>query len=345
MTRKLKVAAVGTGYFSRFHYDAWSRCPEVELVGVADLNIDAAQKVILESGGRAFADVAEMLDAVKPDLLDIITPPPTHLGMIELAATRGVNAICQKPFCGDYKTAKCAVEVGLKSGIDITVHENFRFQPWYTTIKKELEGGRLGEIYQATFRLRPGDGQGPEAYLDRQPYFQKMERFLIHETGIHFIDVLRFLLGEPKTVWADLVQLNPAIAGEDKCFIVMKFGGNVRGVLDGNRLSDHRAENCRRTMCELMIEGEKGVLSLNGDGEVHFREHSSQDLVSVKFDWNDKGFGGDCVYLFTRHVVDHYFKKGVTLMNSAQEYLTNIEIEEAAYRSSTDGIVQQLQSN
>ena len=344
MTNKLKVAAVGTGYFSQFHYDGWSRCPEVELVGVADLNLDAAQQVVSVSGGKAFADVAKMLDAVKPDLLDIITPPPTHLGMIELAAQRGINTVCQKPFCGDYETAKCATKVGLKAGIDITVHENFRFQPWYMAIRKELESGLLGEIYQATFRLRPGDGQGANAYLDRQPYFQEMERFLIHETGIHFIDVLRYLLGEPNSVWADLVQLNPAIAGEDKCFVVMKFGGNVRGVLDGNRLSDHDAENCRRTMCELMIEGEKGVLSLSGDGEVSFRRHGSQDTTSIKFDWNDTGFGGDCVYLFTRHVVDHYANGVGALMNSAQDYLANLEIEEAAYQSAADGAEKQLTS-
>ena len=34
------------------------------------------------------------------------------------------------------------------------------------------------------------------AYLERQPYFQTMPRFLVHETAIHLVDVFRFLLGE-----------------------------------------------------------------------------------------------------------------------------------------------------
>lgn len=43
--------------------------------------------------------------------------------------------------------------------------------------------------------MRPGDSQREDAYLDREPYSQKMERFLIHETVIHFIDVHGYLFG------------------------------------------------------------------------------------------------------------------------------------------------------
>ncbi|MGI9363561.1 MAG: Gfo/Idh/MocA family protein, partial [Rhizobiaceae bacterium] len=295
MTPKLKVAAVGTGYFSQFHYDAWSRCPEIELVGVADLDLAAAQAVTGKYGGTAYADTVEMLDAHQPDLLDIITPPPTHLGMIKLAAERGLNVICQKPFCGGLRDAGVAVELIEQAGIDVTVHENFRFQPWYHAIRKELDAGRLGQIYRATFRLRPGDGQGADAYLDRQPYFQTMERFLIHETAIHYVDVFRFLFGEVASLWADLDRLNPVIKGEDSCLVIMNFANGASGVLDGNRLSDHMAENRRRTMGEMSVEGEKGVLELTGDGDLTFRQHGSNAQHNVEYDWRDEGFGGDCV--------------------------------------------------
>ena len=111
MSSKLKVAAVGTGYFSQFHYDAWSRCDDVELVGVADLDLGAAQNIADQHGAQAFDDAATMLDKVQPDLLDIITPPPTHLAMIGLAAERDINVICQKPFCGGLEGAREAVQL------------------------------------------------------------------------------------------------------------------------------------------------------------------------------------------------------------------------------------------
>ena len=86
--------------------------------------------------------------------------------------------------------------------------------------------------------MRPGDGQGnPPAYVRRQPYFAAMERFVIHETGIHFVDVFRSLLGEMGSVYAELQRLNPSIAGEDSGTVVFGFSADAQlhAVLDCNR--------------------------------------------------------------------------------------------------------------
>ena len=98
-----------------------------------------------------------------------------------------------------------------------------------------------------------------------------MERFLIHETAIHFIDVFRYYFGEIESVYADLVKLNPNISGEDAGFVFFKFKNGVRGLFDGNRLSDHIAEDRRRTIGDLLIEGSNGSIRLNGDGDIFYR--------------------------------------------------------------------------
>ncbi len=336
MKSRLKVAVAGTGYFSQFHFDAWSRCPEVELAGVCSLDTGAAAEIGAKYDMPVFDDAGQMLGDLKPDLFDIITPPPTHLAMIRTAIESGTDAICQKPFCGTLETAQEAVKLIEEAGISVAVHENFRFQPWYGAIARELEAGRLGRLYQATFRLRPGDGQGPDAYLARQPYFQKMDRFLVHETGVHHIDVFRYLFGEVDSVFADLRRLNPHIAGEDSGMIMLDFGGGFRGFIDANRLSDHNADNRRLTMGEMLLEGEKGVLTLDGNAVIRFRAHGSNREEIIDYEWDDHGFGGDCVYRFTRHVVDH-FCRGAPLQNEAAGYLANLKIEKAAYRSGAEG--------
>ena len=99
--------------------------------------------------------------------------------LIKIAANKNVNIICQKPFTNSYSEAVDAVNISNKNDVLLIIHENFRFQPWYLKIKTILENNSLGELYQVSFRMRPGDGQGKNAYLDRQPYFRKMERFLI----------------------------------------------------------------------------------------------------------------------------------------------------------------------
>jgi predicted dehydrogenase len=95
MSGDLRVALVGAGYFARFHAEAWRRMNGAELVAVCDLDLAAAADAA--AGIEPFTDVAVMLDAMRPDLLDIATPPATHLAIVEAAAARGVPMVCQKP--------------------------------------------------------------------------------------------------------------------------------------------------------------------------------------------------------------------------------------------------------
>jgi predicted dehydrogenase len=190
----IKVACAGAGYFGQFHYDAWRRIDGVQIVAALALTREDAAK----TGHPAFDDLEAMLEQTRPDLLDIVTPPPTHLRFIGTAAAHGVKTIiCQKPFCQSLAEAREAAALCEKAGVTLVVHDNYRFQPWYRTIRKALDEGRIGALHQVTFRLRPGDGQGPRAYLDRQPYFQTMPRFLVHETAVHWIDTFRYLMGTP----------------------------------------------------------------------------------------------------------------------------------------------------
>ncbi|MHA7773806.1 Gfo/Idh/MocA family protein [Roseibium sp. M-1] len=325
----LRVACLGAGYFAQFHYDAWRRIPKVRLVGACDQDREKARA----TGLTAFGELDCMLKMSKPDLLDIITPPPTHFAAIKLAIEKGVKAIiCQKPFCTSLDEAKLATDMADAAGVTIVIHENFRFQPWYRTIRQALDRGLVGDLLQVTFRLRTGDGQGPGAYLDRQPYFQEMPRLLIHETGVHWIDTFRFLIGEPAAVYADLRRLNPVIKGEDAGYFIFDYPEGVRALFDGNRLLDHAAENCRTTLGEALVEGTKGTLTLSGDGSVrlrHFGDRTETVLLAAQA-W--KGFGGDCVKNLISHVVDGLLE-GKTLENEARDYLKVIAIEEALYES------------
>lgn len=328
-TDTLRVACLGAGYFARFHYEAWRKLQRVRLVGACDRDQDKARA----TGLSAFEDLDTMLKMASPDLLDIITPPPTHLPAIRAAIEKGVRAIiCQKPFCTSLSEARAAADLAERAGVVLVVHENFRFQPWYRAIRQALDEDLIGDLLQLTFRLRTGDGQGPEAYLDRQPYFQTMPKLLIHETGVHWVDTFRYLLGEPEAVYADLRKLNPVIAGEDAGYFVFDYANGVRALFDGNRLLDHAAENCRTTLGEALVEGTRGTLTLSGDGSVHLRHFGSREdsVLLPARDW--EGFGGDCVRNLICHVVDGLLD-GKPLENEASDYLKVIAIEQAIYES------------
>jgi predicted dehydrogenase len=328
----LKIACYGAGYFSQFHFDAWRRISEARLVGIANRSID---KILVPNVSK-FSELSQLLIETQPDILDIITPPVTHLDAIKLALQHGVKAIiCQKPFCENKAQAKEAIRCASEVNVPLIVHENFRFQPWYREIKCQIESGAIGDVLQLTFRLRTGDGQGDGAYLDRQPFFREMRQLLVHETGVHWIDTFRFLLGDPTHVFADLRQLNPVLKGEDAGYMLFSYVGGKRALFDGNRLLDHNAKNCRTTLGEALIEGTEGTLELFGDGSVTHRAFGKQhsiDVLQAK-DWG--GFAGDCVFALQKHVVNGLLH-GHRFENEAKDYLRVIEIEEAVYQSAKE---------
>lgn len=328
-----RVGCIGAGYFAAFHYEAWARINGAEPVASVDRDISRAEA----TGLQPFSDATAMLEAQQPDIVDIITPPPTHFETIRLALRHGPCAIiCQKPFCQNLREAREAADLAKAANVPLVVHENFRFQPWYRQIRTLIEAGDIGEPLQMTFRLRPGDGQGADAYLDRQPYFQTMPRFLVHETAVHWIDTFRYLFGRPQRVFADLRKMNPVIAGEDAGMILFDQGDGRRAVFDGNRLLDHAAENTRCTMGEALVEGTEGTLTLLGDGSVHLRRFGSLESEEKLPASTARSFGGDCVYHLQNHVVEA-LRSGSPLENTAHDYLSVISIEEAVYRSAETG--------
>ncbi len=328
----LTVAIAGCGYFSRFHQDAWSRIDRARVVAIADADRAKAEAAAAPfPQAQIFTDAAEMIASVRPGVIDIVTPPATHLPLVAAAADAGVPVICQKPLAPTYAEAIALVETTERSGTPLIVHENFRFMPWFREARRLLDAGALGTPLNITFRLRPGDGQGPDAYLARQPYFQSMPRFLIHETGIHLVDVFRFLLGEITGLFARLKRFNPVIAGEDAGIVVFEFASGALGTFDGNRHVDHPAEDTRMTNGVMFLDGTGGTLRLDGYGRLFLKPHGSDEREHT-YTWENRGYGGDCVYHQMLHAVAH-LADGMPLMNGGRAYLRNFEIEEAIYRS------------
>ena len=133
-----------------------------------------------------------------------------------------------------------------------------------------------------------------------------------------------------------LTRLNPHIDGEDAGIVLFEFASGARGVFDGNRLVDHVAQNRRRTMGDMLVEGERGVIRLDGDGRVWLRNHASNDEQIIDVDWQDRGFAGDSVHRYQAHVLAHLYK-GEALANAAGDYLRNMQLVEAVYRSNDLG--------
>ena len=329
-----KIGVLGAGYFAQLHHHAWMKAQGAVLAALADSNKQAISPAKI----NRYQSLSDMLASEEIDILDIVTPPATHKQMIIEAIHAGLKKIiCQKPFCLSYDEAQEIAAFAKAHHVELIIHENFRFQPWYRYLKSEIDKGALGQLYQFRFDLRPGDGRGDNAYLSRQPYFQKMKRFLVHETAVHFLDLFTFLFGKPHSVYADLRKLNPVIAGEDAGLIICDYENGFRAIFDGNRHACHHADNHRLTMGEALFETQTASFSLDGFGTVRKRGHLAQDYQVVLAPFEGDAFGGDCVSRLIQHALDAWHKGGVP-ENTAQDYLSILALEEAVYESAAKGV-------
>ncbi len=333
---QLRGVGIGAGYFSQYHYEAWRRIPEAQIVALHDRDQAKAAAAAHQYGiPRTYASVAEMLDQEQPDFVDIITPPPTHLDFVRAAASRGIHIICQKPLAPTY--AECAelVETARTARVRLLIHENFRWQPWYRELKRLLDAGVLGEPFSLYFRARPGDGWREDAYLARQPFFRDYPRLLVYETGIHFIDTFRYLLGEIETVYARLRRLNPLIRGEDSGQIVLGFASGATAIWDANRYNENEARDPRLTFGEMRLDAGKGHLELDNDGGLAIKPLGAASYRHA-YTFERRGFGGDCVYALQRHFADRMLD-GAPFAVPPEDYLKSVQAMEACYASAASG--------
>ncbi len=338
---QLKGVAIGAGYFSHFHYDGWSRIPEVKITAVCDMDQEKAQaaanKFDIDS---IYADFNEMIDNENPDFVDVITPPATHLELCTQLAERGITIICQKPLAPIFDEAKQIVDAMQKNKVRFAVHENWRFQPWYREIKKLLDDETIGDLHSIYFRSRMGDGWGENAYLDRQPYFREYPRLLLYENGVHFIDTFRYLSGEIKRVFSSMRKLNPVTKGEDRCIIYYDFVNGAEALWDANRYNESNQPNPRYTFGECLVEGTGGSIRLYSNGDVTVQKLGEPETKHEYFH-EDRGFAGDCAYYFERHFADCMLNNQPFETNG-ENYLKTLQVQEAVYASADQGIPKEI---
>lgn len=339
--KSIRGVCVGAGYFSKFQYDAWNRIDEVQIVANCNRSVDKAIGMASEFDiprSYPIEEFATMLKTEKPDFVDIITPPETHLELCRMAQAAGVAIICQKPLAPTWEQTQQLVATIESGGVRCMVHENWRWQPWYREIKSLLDQQVIGDVFHCTVMCRMGDGWGEDAYLARQPFFRDYERLFIFETGVHFFDTFRYLFGEATSVFAKTARRNPVIKGEDSALIVCQMDGGVTAVLDANRFNESSADNPRYTFGTVRIEGSQGHLELDFDGSICIKR-LGEPAVDHAYSPARNGFAGDCVHAVQRHFVDSWIA-GTEFESTVTDYLKSVRMVETAYESAASGQVE-----
>lgn len=105
---KLRVGVVGVGYFGWFHAEKYARIPDVELVGVADINEARAQEVAKHFSTRPFVDYRDLLD--KLQAVSVVVPTPIHYQIARDFIDHGIDVLLEKPMTTSLQEAEVLVE-------------------------------------------------------------------------------------------------------------------------------------------------------------------------------------------------------------------------------------------
>ena len=249
---------VGAGFFARNHLHAWRGLDGVRIEGVCDVDAGRAEAGAAIAGARSFTDMQTMLGELRPDFVDIVTPPKTHRELVELAAGLGCHVICQKPLAPDPADARAMVDACDKAGVRFMVHENFRFQTPMRAVRRVIDEGRIGNPSYARIQHRHHHD-----IFATQPRLRTEKRLAVMDVGVHLLDLARFFMGEVEDLHARMRSVGPGLAGEDSVVLSLGHAGEAATLIDISFASWRQPDPFPQTL--VRIEGDRGTLELRED--------------------------------------------------------------------------------
>lgn len=187
-----RFALVGAGFIGTVHAANLAAHPDVELVGVHDVDGDRARTLAARSGTRAL-DASEAFDASTLDAVLVASSTDTHAQHLRAAADAGLAVLCEKPIAADLADAVAVTRYVRARGVPATLDFNRRFDRDHAELRRVVASGGIGdvELLQLTSR---GPALPPLEYL-------RVSGGQLRDQTVHFFDLARWISGQdPVTV-------------------------------------------------------------------------------------------------------------------------------------------------
>src|SRR5437764_14108115 len=112
--KRLRVAVIGVGHLGKEHARILAGLPDVELVGVADVNHAQAESIARRHNTQAFSDYWPLLNLV--DAASIVVPTSYHLTVAREFLKRGIPLLVEKPLARTAAEARELVDLAARHG-------------------------------------------------------------------------------------------------------------------------------------------------------------------------------------------------------------------------------------
>src|SRR5207248_3529358 len=173
---RLRVAVIGFGHLGKEHARILASLPEVELVGVADVNAEQAHAVARRHNTQAFTDYWPLLNLV--DAACVVVPTTYHCAVAAEFLRRGLPVLVEKPLALDVEQANQLVQLSERHAAVLQVGHIERFNPAF----EDLLSRALQPKFVACERLGVFTGRSTDigAVLDLMIHDLDLLLALIH---------------------------------------------------------------------------------------------------------------------------------------------------------------------
>jgi predicted dehydrogenase len=257
----VRIIQVGAGGMGRVWLQLLIDTPEVELVGLVDLDVDTARSALAElgrpditAGITVAASLSEIAGATRAQAVVNVTVPVAHHPVNVEAMFAGLPVLCEKPIAPTVSQALSLAAASEVSGQLLMTSQSRRYYPVLSEFKRSL--GALGEVGIATteFFMAPRFGG----------FRDTMDHPLLVDMSIHAFDVARYLLdAEPVSVYCD--SYNPTwswYAGDAATTAIFEFEGGVRYTFVGSWCSPGLETSWNGSW---RVSGSKGSATWDGE--------------------------------------------------------------------------------
>lgn len=308
-----RVAVVGVGSMGRNHVRVYSEIPEAELVGIVDQNLAVAESLSRIYHVPLYSDFHEMVETEHPEVVSVAVPTEFHYQVVKDLLELGCNVMVEKPIAATISQAWELVDLANQKGRVLTVGHIERFNPAIIELKRRLENGELGRIFQVHAR-RVG------------PFPTRIQDVgVIKDLAIHDLDIMHYLIGASvNRVYAEARSTIHENC-EDLFVGTLNFADNTIGLLEINWLTPTKIR-------ELYVNGERGMFRVN---------YITQDL---SFFENADYEGGDWTSLSLMRgvsegsIIQYAIKKREPLRIELETFIAHVQGKKAHIVNGLDAI-------
>lgn len=278
MNDTISVGLVGLGaVVRRLHMPAYTRLRDrVRVVGGCDPDSTAREYARTKWGVRVFPTQREMLEALRPDVAAICTPPRLHHEQVLMALEHGCHVFCEKPLAEGLGQADDMVEASGRARRLVVVNNQFPYMTIHSAAKQLIGSPQFGDLlYLHAWHTMRTDA------ITEAGWRGELARRLCFEFGIHVFELVRFFFADnPVRLLAHMPNPRRHFASDTVNVITLEFSDGRAASLVLDRLS-----RGPERYLDMRLDGEHAAIHTSIGGRVRIAAgvHTREKRPYVEF--------------------------------------------------------------